>query len=131
MMLSSPRNTHRYLLEPLAETPHINKFLWKRFVTFVGSIADGNKTVLRRVLDLVRNDTRSVTGKNLRLLKMKTENFNEKELDVHKKEYKAIPSEEMWRVPLARDIIATRCGDISSLLSKEQLDILADHVCGS
>ena len=130
-MLSLPRNTHRYLLEPLAETPHIIKFLWKRFVTFVGSIADGNKTVLRRVLDLVRNDTRSVTGKNLRLLKMKTENFNEKELDVHKKEYKAIPSEEMWRVPLTRDLIATRCGDISSFLSKEQLDNLADHVCGS
>ena len=38
-MLSLPRNAHRYFLEPLAETPHITKCLWNRFVRFVTSIA--------------------------------------------------------------------------------------------
>ena len=129
--LSLPRNTHRYLLEPLSETPHIIKFLWKRFIKFICNIAEGKKIALRQVLNLVRNDVRSVTGRNLRHLKMKTSNFDEKELDVHDKPYKEVPTEEMWRLPLAFEIIATRCGDITTILSKEDLDILADHVCGS
>ena len=62
---------------------------------------------------------------------MKTANFNEQDLDVHEQPYKGIPDKDMWRLPLARDIIATRCGDVSTIMSKEELDMLADHACGS
>ena len=96
MMLSLPRNTHRYFLEPLSETHHIVKSICNRFLKFVSNIADGRKKVLRCVLDTVKNDVRSVTGKNLRYMKMRTKNFNEKELDVYDEPYKPVPNEEIW-----------------------------------
>ena len=130
-MLSLPRNTHRYLLEPLSETPHIIKSIWQRFITFVSNIACGKKSVLKRVLDVVHNDVRSVTGRNLRYLKKKTANFNEQELNVHEKPYKPIPSKDMWRLYLAREIIDSRCGDVMTIMSSEDLDKLAEYVCGS
>ena len=88
--------------------------------------------MLRCVLDTVKNDVRSVTGKNLRYMKMRTKNFNEKELDdVYDEPYKLIPNEEIWRVAMAKEIIGARCGDISIDISKEELDDIADFVCGS
>ena len=131
MMLSLPRNTHRYFLEPLSETHHIVKSICNRFLKFVSNIADGRKKVLRCVLDTVKNDVRSVTGKNLRYMKMRTKNFNEKELDVYDEPYNPIPNEEIWRVAMAKEIIGARCGDISIDISKEELDDIADFVCGS
>ena len=131
MMLSLPRNTHRYFLEPLSETHHIIKSICNRFLKFVSNIADGGKKVLRCVLDTVKNDVRPVTGKNLRYMKMRTKNFNEKELDVYDEPYKLIPNEEIWRVAMAKEIIGARCGDISIDISKEELDDIADFVCGS
>ena len=47
IMLSLPRKTHRYLIEPLSGKSHIVKSLWKRFLNFVNSIMNGEKKVLR------------------------------------------------------------------------------------
>ena len=130
-MLSLPRNAHRYFLEPLAETPHIMKCLWNRFVRFVTSIADGKKKVLRGMLRVIENDVRSVTGKNLRCIKLKTVNFDLNNLNVYELPYKAVPESELWRLPMAREILAARCGDLTTSLTKEEADELADHVFGS
>ena len=126
-----PRNTHRYFLEPLSNTHHIVKSLQSRFLKFVNNIADGKKKALRRVLDSVKDDVRSVTGRNLRYLKMKTANFNEKELDVYNEPYKATPNNDHWRLSIAKEIVETRCGDLVTNISKEEVDDIANFVCGS
>ena len=130
-MLSLPRNTHRYFLEPLSGSHHIIKSLRNRFLKFVSSIADGKKKVLRRVLEIVKNDVRSVTGRNLRYLKMRTVNFNEKELNVYEKPYRSVPNCEMWRLSMVREIIESRCGGLSMNISKQEVDDITDYVCGS
>ena len=130
-MLMLPRNTHRYFLEPLSNTHHIVKSLQSRFLKFVSNIADGKKKALRRVLDSVKDDVRSVTGRNLRYLKMKTANFNEKELDVYNEPYKATPNNDHWRLSIAKEIVETRCGDLVTNISKEEVDDIANFVCGS
>ena len=130
LILDLPRNTHRYFIEPLTETHHVIKSLWNRFLNFVSNISNGKKKALRRVLDLVKEDVRSTTGKNLRHLRMKTVNFNEKELDVYKDPYKPIPSNDTWRISMVKEIIDIRCGDRPTNLSKKEVDDLADYVCG-
>ena len=130
-MLSLPRNAHRYFLEPLAETPHIKKCLWSRFVRFVANITDGKKKVLRGMLNVIKDDVRSVTGKNLRCIMLNTETFDLQNLDIYAQPYKEVPESELWRLPMAREILATRCGDLSTSLSKEEVDELAEHVFGS
>ena len=130
-MLSIPRNSHRYFLEPLSETPHISKSLWNRFVRFVLNIENGKKMVLRRMLDVIRNDVRSVTGRNLRCIKLKTEELKLENVDVYKLPYKEVPKGESWRLPLAREILDTKNGDLSTNISKEQTDDLAEYIFGS
>ena len=125
-MLSVQKNTHRYLLEPLSETPRIMRSIWQRFITFVSNVACGKKSVLKRVIDVIQKNVRSVTGRSIRYLQKKMANFNEQELNVHKKPNNPIPSEDIWRLYLAREIIDSRCGNITTIMSSEDLDTLTE-----
>ena len=105
IMLSLPRRTHKYLIEPLSGKPHIVKSLWRRYLRFVDKINEGEKTVLRRVMEMIKRDTRSVTGRNLRHLRQMSPDFDESRLDVYSKPYKVIPVEDEWRVPFIQELI--------------------------
>ena len=128
-MLSLPRRTHKYFLEPLTETRHIIKSLRSRFLRFLSNLVSGKKKAVRCVLELVKRDVRSTTGKNLRHLKLKTQNFNEKDIDVYETPYDPIPEEEEWRISLAQEIISAKCGELSLNLTNEEVDDLAEYVC--
>ena len=131
IMLSLPRRTHRYLIEPLSGKPHIVKALWKRFLKFVNNIMVGEKKVLRRVMEMIKRDTRSVTGRNLRHLKQMSPDFDESGLDVYSKPYKEIPEEEEWRVPFIQELIEARKTGPFDETTKEDLVEICDYVCQS
>ena len=130
MMLSLPRNTHRYFIEPLSGTQHIIKSIWNRFLRFIDNIANGKKKTLKIMLDIVKLDTRSVTGNNLRHLKLKTSNCNEKDLNVYDKPYRAIPEGEAWRLSFAKELLEAKRGNITNL-TKEERDDFCDYICGA
>ena len=131
IMLSLPRKTHRYLIEPLSRKPHIVKSLWRRYLRFVDKINKGEKKVLRRVMDLIKNDTRSVTGRNLRHLRLMSANFDETELDVYSKPYKEIPVEDKWRPTFIEELMdAKRTGQHDSS-TIEDLEEICNYVCQS
>ena len=131
IMFSLPRNTHRYFLESITETPHIVKSLHRRFLNFINNISDGKKKVLRRVLEVMKYDARSVTGGNLRRMRLKTMNCNEKDYDPYDIPYREIPTSEIWRLSILRDIIGARTGDLSTNMSYKELDDICEVVCGS
>ena len=68
IMLGIPRNSHRNFIEPLSNTKHITFSLFKRYIKFVDIIESSSKSVMKRMLRIVRRDCRSNTGKNLRKL---------------------------------------------------------------
>ena len=68
IMLGIPRNSHRYFSEPLSDTEHITFSLFKRYIKFADSIETSSKSVLKRMLRIVRRDCCPGTGKNLRKL---------------------------------------------------------------
>ena len=130
IMLSIPREAHRYLIEPLSGRPHIIKALKKRFINFVLRIQLNKKRVLRNMLTEIKNDCRSTTGKNLRNLLLWTGEFDLTKIDVEKQPYRAIPQDENWRVDVAKEIIAVKAGELTlHHLSYNNLDDIADHVC--
>ena len=131
LMLSIPRNAHRYLIEPLSGTQHIIKSIRNRFLRFVSNIASGSRKVLSTVLNIVKKDVRSVTGKNLRHINLKSNIANDGKVDVFKEPYKAIPKDEQWRIPLAKEIIETKFGNLSLNIAKEELDDILYFVCAS
>ena len=129
LLLGLPRRTHKYLIEPLTETPHIVKSVYSRFLKFLNSIADGKKNSLKRVLETIKTDVRSTTGNNLRHLMLKTENFCEKELQRHEEPYEAIPITETWRIQMIKELIDARSGDLSTILTKKEIDDIAEFIC--
>ena len=70
------------------------------------------------MLDVIKNNLPSVTGKNLRYIKLKTENVDRKNLDVYKVPYNEVLEQELWRLSTGQKILATRCGDLSTSLLK-------------
>ena len=66
ILLDIHRNTHRYFVEPLSGTQHIQTSLHRRFIKFIDKINYSNKPVMRYMLSLINRDCRSTTGKNLR-----------------------------------------------------------------
>ena len=82
-------------------------------------------------MDLVKHDTRSVTGRNLRHLRLMSANFDEKELDVYSEPYKTTPEADTWRAPFIKELMeARRAGPFDST-TRENLEEICDYVCQS
>ena len=64
LMLDVPRETHRYLIEPLSDTPHIKIVLIKRFLSFLEQIRKSNKCASKHLLSVISHDARLTTGSN-------------------------------------------------------------------
>ena len=129
VLLDLPRRTHKYFIEPVTGTPHIVKSIYSRFIRFITNIADGKKNSLKRVLAAIKTDVRSTTGKNLRYLLLKTKNFCEKEITTQNEPYQVIPINEAWRLQMINELIDAKCGDLSIILTKKEIDDLAEFIC--
>ena len=129
IMLGIPRNSHRYFIELLSDTKHITFSLFKRYIKFVDSIESSSKSVLKRMLRIVRRDCRSNTGKNLRKLMQiagKTSIDDLKKGDFNDLIYNEIPEGEEWKIRLAEELIEMKNGimDVKILTSNEINEIL-------
>ena len=90
-----PLQTHRYFLEPLAESRHLKLVLMKRFLSFILQIENSPKTLPKLLLQTVKRDCRSVTGSNLRNILLLTNKDNVEELvpdDAFKIDYNPVTS---------------------------------------
>ena len=100
-LLGIPINIHRYLIEPLPGTPHIMLRLFKRFLNFINSIKNLSKGILNNLLDLIKNDCQSTTGRNLRNLLLLPEKTYVEELrsdDLKNMCFYDVPQGEKWKV---------------------------------
>ena len=125
LMLSLPRTTHRYFIEPLTGKSHINKSIWKRFMKFIKSISESRKMVLRNVLHLVKDDCRLTTGRNLRKIMLMSDQ------DVGSTQpYRTIPDNESWRISLVQEIIGIKSGNLKvANFTFKELDIITEFAC--
>ena len=60
-----PRETHRFLIETIADSLHPQVFMSSRFVKFHKSMLSSNKSSIRTIANLFNCDQRTVYGKNL------------------------------------------------------------------
>ena len=114
-MADLPIATHRYLLESLSEQQHMTTTLVRNFLKFVASIKKSNKPVLRQLFAIAKSDVRTITGSNLRNILLQTNLLNVDELHPGTADlirYKEILEIDKWRIPIIREIIDMKCGDI-------------------
>ena len=135
LMLDIPRESHKYLIEPLSQTTHIKIVLVKRFLTFLEQIRKSNKSASKFLLDSIFQDTGSTTGSNLRNILLNTDKTHVRELcpqDAFNFKYHQIPQEEQWRLPFIQDIIEAKNGQMSiSNMMDSDLDDILSALCTS
>ena len=131
IMLSLPRTTHRYFIEPLSKTPHITKSLKTRFLNFISKIYKSKKEVLRRVLSSIEHDCRSTTGRNIRKLKLQLDDFDQRRIiEFCNKPYIEVPIGDEWKLNMAKEIINIKSDTlIVNGISQKELDDICAYIC--
>ena len=134
-MFDIPRETHRYMIEPLSEIPHIKSLIIKRFLSFIKQLENCPKKLVGNLLRLFKRDVNSTTGRNLKEILNLTDKTNIDDLvasDADLLQYHPIPDHEKWRVPIMKDIISARMHQqqIEGFTFKE-LDDIVEFVCTS
>ena len=135
LMLDIPRESHRYLIEPLSKEKHIKPILIKRFLSFLEQIKRSNKSATNLLLLSIHQDVRSTTGSNLRNFLLKTDKTSISDLvpnDAFKIEYQPINDEDKWRLPFIEDIIETK-NDQTMIenIDENDLEDMLDVLCTS
>ena len=134
-MLNLPVDTHKYLIEPLSGTPHLRKLLVKRFVSFIKQIESSDKIAAKDLLRVIRNDTMSVTGNNLRLVLLSLDRWSLKEVhsnDIDKLWYYDIPDNEKWRIHMITELMGSKMNEYEvEGFTESEIDELLNHLCSS
>jgi len=65
-MFNLPRETHRYLIEPLSDSRHIKFIFLKQYLQFRNQVFQSNKSTLISMFKICQNDPSSTTGSNMR-----------------------------------------------------------------
>ena len=81
---------------------------------------------MRNVLNIIKDDCRSITGRNLRKLSLTTSHP-----DQQVKPY-CIPNTEMWRVALLNEIMEVKSGNmVIANFTNEEIDSIKELACCS
>ena len=102
-MYSLPRETHRFFVEPISGETHLKKTLIKRFLKFIESIKNSKKIALKNLFYCIKDDCRSITGRNLANIAQLVNKVSINDLvpsDSVNIEYNVIPKNEEWRLSM-------------------------------
>ena len=129
MIFNIPRNTHKYLIEPISGNSHLKIKLIKRFIKFAITLSKSEKPHLKYLHDLQQNDFRSVYGRNCKNIcqEARVENISEASfLDI---KYEQIPPEEEYRFSLIEELLEMRSGRLDCNLTKKEVQCMLDILC--
>ena len=133
IMFDLPFSTHRYFVQPVSNTAHLKNTLLKRFLGFLSQVKNSSKKLPGLLLNIVKHDTRSTTGSNLRNIllltgKHKIEDLNDS--DVNNYCYAPVESEDLWKINMVREIIDVKAGQQNvDNFSEEELEEILNFLC--
>ena len=110
-MMDLPWDTHRGLIEPISRTSHIKRLLIKNFLQFITKLKTSTKPLLTTLLEAIKYDTRSTTGKNLRgimLLCNKNCIDDISMNDIDNFQYFPRPEDDEWKTEMLNQMVDER-----------------------
>ena len=122
-MWNLPLQTHRYLIEPLGGT-HLKMMLYTRFENFIDSIKNGKKLAAKYLLELIKDNTETITGRNIKTINNDTKNL----------EFEPCPVKEKWRINQIKELVEVKqknlfvVFDDGEELSEENIDDMLDYI---
>ena len=116
-----PRSTHNYLVEHMLakDLVSVRQRIFSQYIRFVQRLPKSVSKEVRILQSIVKNDVRSVTGKNCLML---SQEFSIDPLTVSPGKFNelyknyAVPEHDTWRIPLLGTLLDQRyemaaCGD--------------------
>ena len=134
VMADLPYATHRYLIEPVSGVQHMTITLIRNFLNFINKIKQSPKAVLRHLYSIAKSDVRTTTGANLRNILLQTSLSSVDDLQpgvVKQLKYMEIKARDMWRIPIIKEVMDIRSGDIEPPdgWTREELEDILHLAC--
>ena len=107
-MYELPYSTHRYFVQPVSGKIHVKNLLLRRFLGFLNQVEKSPKKLPRALLALIKFDTRSTTGSNLRNIMNLTDKHSIEDLEVDEIKniiYAPINPEDIWKIDMVKEIV--------------------------
>ena len=134
-MFDLPLQTHRNLIEPVSGMKHLKFLLMKRFVSFLNQIEKSTKYAPKQLLEIIKRDTRSVTGSNLRNIMLLTEKDTIEEIngsEIDKLKYHELNDEETWKVDMILELTDVKFKQATiEGFTDDELEEILEFVCTS
>lgn len=114
--------SRRYFIEPLGGK-HLKSMLYSRFLKFINYIKYGNKIEAKLLLQIIQNNTETITGRNIKKMAIESEKSNIKNADY--KIFKDLKFCEMsendeWNVGLINEMTDIKQGKVFLDFSNEE-----------
>ena len=108
-------NTHKYLIEPLGGK-HLKTMLYSRYTKFVQSIHGGIKDAPIYLLELIKHNTNTITGRNVKKILYEIDETDISKVNLSKinKQIKfcEIPENEKWRINLIKELTNVKLNNL-------------------
>ena len=127
-----PPTTHRYLVEPLAGTPHAKTMLPSRFVKFKQTLYSSNKLMVGLMVRIAAEDRRTVMGRTLAKLKSELNGMKLTCSNIRKNlKYFPVPDNEVWRLRFLDDLLVADPKEMIGDITAEDLNQMIRILCTS
>ena len=100
-----PRRSHRYLIEPMSESPHVLTLLTNRFLKFYNSLYCSPKKVISNLRKLQEVDCRSTFGNNINRICRLNNTLDISQCSKNSVKYFPINKNDIWRVNILKELI--------------------------
>ena len=134
-MYELPMNTHRYFVEAVSEETHARTLLYRRFIGFIDQIEKSMKSLPKQLLEVIKRDTRSTTGKNLRKLTLKAKMTKLEQLrkyDENLGTYSEVSNEDKWKIEMVKEITNVQFGSLHvENFSYDEIEDIKNYLCTS
>ena len=129
MLFNIPRNTHRYLIEPISGNSHLKIQLIKRFIKFSITLSKCEKPHLRYLHEIKQHDFRSVYGRNCKNICKETGVDIIQDASILDIKYQSVPPEEEYRLSLIKELFEMRSGRLECNLTKKEVQAMLEVLC--
>ena len=131
-----PFDTHRYLIEPISDVPHVKTVLCSRFYSFVNTINTCDKICVRFLANLFQRDLRTVLGNNCINIANECKinvSLVTKQLVKSNQRYANVQVDDEWRVPIIKELILIRSHHLILDDNFDDTDLtnMINHLCSS
>ena len=141
IMFELPKDTHSWLVEELAGGRHAKQMIMSRYIGYISQLCNNKRASVRLLFKLVSNDARTVTGSNIRYIKLTTgiDIIPGSTSKFHLKDYRVYecPVQEKWKIALLQSLIELRDGrwhivfdeEEDESLNNNQLCLMIEDIC--